>query len=193
MGSQYTTRNYAPFDLIHFTLRGHNRRRIFHTQADHDEFLNDLRDRLNAISSPARPTLLAFAQMSNHQHVFMRAGSNPELAPKLIGSVSRSYAHSYNWRHGTTGPVFQRPFRGTLIRTTDHIMNVFAYIHLNPDATLRTANSSHGFYAGLSDDPDLDPELAWRIFGGRDGYLNYFNDTARIRVARRMAVQRVTS
>lgn len=187
MGSQYTTRRYAPYDLIHFTVRGHDRRRIFHNQADHDEFINELRDRLDALSSPAKPSLLAYAQMSNHQHVFMQAGEQPELAPKLIGSVSRSYAQSYNWRNGTTGPVFQRPFRGKIIRTPDHIMNTFAYIHLNPDASLRTTNSSHGFYAGLADDPHINPTLAWRTFGGPDGYLNFFNDSVRIREARRAA------
>lgn len=191
MASQYTSRNYAPYDRIHFTVRGHNRRRIFHNQADHDEFLGDLRDRLDAISSPAKPSLLAYGQMANHQHVFMNAGADPMLAPNLIGSVSRSYAQSYNWRHNTTGQVFQRPFRSKIIRTPDHIMNTLAYIHLNPDATLRTTNSSHGFYAGLTDDPHIDPTLAWRIFGGRDGYLNFFNDSVRIREARRAARNRL--
>jgi len=191
VASQYTTRNYAPYDLIHFTVRGQSRRKIFHNQADHDEFLNELRDRLDAISSPAKPSLLAYGQMANHQHVFMRAGKDPELPPKLIRSVCTSYAKSYNARYGTSGKVFQRPFRGKIIRTPDHIMNTFAYIHLNPDATLRTTNSSHGFYAGLTDDPHIDPTLAWRIFGGRDGYLNFFNDSVRIREARRAARNRL--
>jgi REP element-mobilizing transposase RayT len=193
MASQYTTRNYAPYDLIHFTVRGHNRRRIFHNQADHDEFLNELRDRLDAFSSPAKPTLLAYGQMPNHQHVLMQSGDNPLLAPKLIGLVSQSYAQSYNWRHQLHGPVFQRPFRGKIIRTPAHIINAFAYIHLNPDDTLRIANSSHGFYAGRSDDPHIDPSLAWRVFGGREGYLQFFSDTARVREARRSAAIRLGS
>jgi REP element-mobilizing transposase RayT len=187
VASQYTNRNYRPYDLIHFTVRGHDRRRIFHSQADHDEFLNELRDRLDAFSSPAKPELLAYGQMSNHQHVFMQAGLEPALAPELIARVSQTYAQSYNWRHGTTGPVFQRPFRGKVIRTPDHIVNTFAYIHLNPDASLRFSNSSHCFYAGLTDDPHIDPTLAWRTFGGREGYLDFFNDSVRIRQARRAA------
>jgi putative transposase len=193
VASQYTTRAYSPYDLIHFTVRGHNRRRIFHEQADHDEFQCELRDRLDAFASPAKPSLLAYGQMANHQHVFMRAGSDPTIPPKLMGSICRSYAQSYNWRHRTTGPVFQRPFRGKVIRTPDHIVNTFAYIHLNPDASLRTTNSSHGFYAGLADDPHIDPSLAWQIFGGREGYLQFFDDTARIRAARRSAAIRLGS
>lgn len=117
----------------------------------------------------------------------MRAGIDPEIPPKLIRSVCTSYAKSFNARNGLSGKVFQRPFRGKIIRTPEHIMNTFAYIHLNPDASLRTTNSSHGFYAGLTYDPHIDPSLAWRIFGGREGYLEFFADSARIRAARKAA------
>lgn len=193
MTSQYRTRNYAPFDLIHFTIRGHLRRPRFHDQADHDEFLNDVRDRLDLIRIPDKPKLLGYAQMTNHQHIFMNAGRNPQLAPKIIGSVSRSYAQSYNWRYGETGQVFQRPFRGKVIRTPEHIVNTFSYIHQNPDSSLRVTNSSHGFYAGLVDDPHIDPTLAWRIFGNREGYVNFFNDAVRVREAGRAARRRLDS
>jgi hypothetical protein len=128
--------------------------------------------------------------MPNHQHVLKRTGSDPQLPPKIIRSVSTSYAKSYNWRHDKSGKVFQRPFRGKIIRTPEHIVNAFAYIHQNPDASMRTANSSHGFYAGLRDDPHIDPSLAWKIFGGRDGYLQFFNDSARVRAARQAAKRR---
>lgn len=190
MASQFTTRNYRPFELIHFTVRGHNQQRIFHNQADHDEFLNDVRDRLDLSPPSLRPTLLGYGQMANHQHVFLRAGEDPTHTSKLMRSVSTSYAKSYNDRHNRTGKVFQRPFRGKRVRTPEHIINAFTYIHLNPDQSLRTTNSSHGFYAGLNDDPHIDPSLAWQIFGDREGYLNFFNDTARIRAARKSARRR---
>lgn len=190
MASQYRQRNYKPYELIHFTVRGHNRHRIFHNQADHDEFLNDLRDRIDLSPQSVRPTLLGYAQMSNHQHIFTRAGEDSTHTPKLIRAVSTSYAKSYNDRHGTKGQVFQSPFRGKIIRTPEHIVNAFTYIHLNPDHSLRTTNSSHAFYAGLKDDPHIDPSLAWQIFGGREGYLSFFNDTTRVRNARKAARRR---
>lgn len=190
MSSQYRLRNYEPYDLIHFTVRGHNRRQIFHNQADHDEFLYDLREKIDLSPPSVRPTLLGYAQMSNHQHVFMRAGADPSHPPKLMRSISTSYAKSYNWRHGNAGQVFQHPFRGKRVITPEHIVNAFTYIHLNPDESLRTTNSSHAYYAGLKDDPHIDPSLAWRIFGDRAGYLSFFNDTARIRAARKSARRR---
>lgn len=190
MGSQYVTRDYAPYALVHFTVRGVNKRPIFLDQADHDIYLNELRDRIDAISSPARPTLLAFAQMRNHQHNFMQAGRDPTAMPKMMRSLSTSYAKYFNDRYGLRGQVFERPFRGKVIRTGEHVANTFAYIHLNPDASLRMENSSHAFYVGLEDDPHIDPTIAWKTFGGRDGYLEYFSDTARLRQARAAAKYR---
>jgi hypothetical protein len=88
------------------------------------------------------------------------------------------------------GQVVEHSFRGKVTHTPEHIVNAFTYIHLNPDHSLRMTNSSHAFYAGLKDDPDIDPSLAWQIFGSRQGYLDFFNDTARIRAARKAAKRR---
>lgn len=193
MGSQFTTRNYRPNEIVHFTVRGVNKRSIFLTAADHAEFQLALRDRIDGLIPPTRPTLLAFAQMTNHQHVLMRCGEEPLATPKLIRGACTSYALSFNRRHRTAGKVFQRPFRGRVIRGVDHLMNTFAYIHLNSDESLRIDTSSHGFYAGLRDDPHIDPSLAWQVFGGREGYLEFFADTARLRSARRAARWRLAA
>jgi REP element-mobilizing transposase RayT len=187
MTSQYTARNYKPFDIVHFTVRGHNKRVIFHDGNDHEQFLGGIRNRLDEFKGPQTPTLLAYGQMPNHQHVLMQLGEDPRGAPRLMRSISTSYAIAYNRRNRRSGKVFQRPFRGRIVHDADHLINTFAYIHLNPDSTLRVDNSSHGFYAGLREDPHIDPTLAWQAFGGREGYLEFFNDTTRVRSARAAA------
>lgn len=192
MSSQYRTRNYSALDLVHFTVRGDRKRVIFFDGADHEEFLGGLRDRLDDTRWPVGPRLLAWAQMPNHQHVFLQLGSEPMVAPRIMRSLSTSYAISHNQRRRLRGPVFQHPFRGRIVQGGDHVVNTFAYIHLNPDASLREENSSHPVYAGDRTDPHLDPEIAWRAFGGRAGYLEFFADTARLRSARSAARQRLS-
>lgn len=153
--------------------------------------MDALRARINAFPREIRPVLHAWAQMGNHQHILLAARSDPSVLAAVMRSVSTSYAKHHNEKYGTCGPVFQSPFRGEVIRDAEHLVNTIAYIHLNPDATVREANSSHGFYAGLRDDPDIDPSLAWRAFGGREGYLEFFSDTAKIRAARAAARRRL--
>lgn len=191
MASQYRTRDYAPFSLVHFTVRGFNKRDIFLDRFDHEEFIHMLRGRIDRIPIPDRPTLLAYGQMTNHQHVFTRLGANPKPTLRLMHSVCTSYAMSHNERYGRHGKVFQQPYRGKRIFGGDHIANTFAYIHLNPDATLRFENSSHAVYVGLKDDPHIDQSLAWRVFGGPTGYREFFNDAARLRAARASAKRRL--
>lgn len=192
MGSQFRDRSYRPLDLVHFTVRGHGRKVIFRDGQDHDEFLFGLRERLDDVEWPVGPRLLAWAQMPNHQHSFMQIGREPKIAPRIMRSLCTSYAISHNQRRRTSGQVFEHSFRGRVIRGAGHIMNTFAYIHLNPDASLRMFNSSHGFYAGETDDPNVDPRIAWSVFGDRTGYLEFFNDTARVRMARATARARLT-
>lgn len=187
MGSQYRRRDYRPFDLVHFTCRGHLRRTIFRDEFDHEEFLQILRELIDGAPAARRPGLLAYGQMPNHQHVFVRCGRDPEGARSIMQSLSTRYAISHNHRYRLKGPVFQKRFRGRIVRGGDHVANTFAYIHLNPDASLRMTNSSHAFYAGLKDDAHIDPTLAWRIFGGPAGYAEFFADTARLRAARAAA------
>lgn len=191
MGSQFRDRNYAPFSIVHFTIRGFERRRVFLDEFDQADFLATLRFRLDATAPEIRPKMLTYAQMPNHQHVLVKHASDPLAMCRILHSVSTRYAMAFNARYGRSGKVFEKSFRGRVITGGDHLANTFAYIHLNPDASLRTDNSGHGYYAGLRDDPHIDPSTAWRLFGGRDGYLRYFDDTSRLRAARAAAKRRL--
>lgn len=187
MSSQFRTRGYSPFAMVHFTCRGYRRKQIFRDEFDHRDFLDTLRGLIDGLHPPIAPALLAYAQMPNHQHIFLRAGENGDVLPKLMRSLCTRYALAHNARHRLRGPVFQRPFRGRVVVGGSHLINTFAYIHLNPDASVRHSNSSHGFYAGENDDSHIDPEVAWKAFGGRDGYLEFFANTERLRAARAAA------
>jgi REP element-mobilizing transposase RayT len=190
MGSQYRTRGYGPGELVHITVRGHRKRAIFREDGDHDEFMRGFHKFNEALPPNHRLTLHAVGHMSNHQHLLTRNGDSPWAITQVMHRLCTNYAREFNWRNGTAGPVFQRPFRGKVITTGEHIANTFVYIHLNPDGSLRIKDSSHGVFMGLRDDPRIDISLAWKIFGGRAGYTDYFNDTARLRAARAEAANR---
>ena len=128
--------------------------------------------------------------MRNHQHLFTQNGSRGDATRRVITATKISYAAYFNDRYDQCGPVFEMPFKARLVQGGDDIINVITYIHLNPDATLRTTNSTHAVYTGESRDPFIDDSVPLRAFGGRDGYIQFFNDTARLRTARAAAKQR---
>lgn len=150
MASKYRTRNYRPNQLIHAQLRGFNRKPIFLDDKDHREFQSTLRRMINQTPAIDRPKLLATAQMRNHQHIFTQNRNDGDATARILTSTKVSYARYFNDRYGESGRVFEVPFKARLVQGGDYIVNVITYIHLNPDATLRTTDSTHAVYTGES-------------------------------------------
>lgn len=146
---------------------------------------------INLTPAPERPKLLATASMRNHQHLFTQNGGRGDASSRIITATKISYAAYFNDRYGTNGPVFETPFKARLVQGGDDIINVITYIHLNPDHSLRTANSTHAIYAGETRDPFIDESVPLRAFGGRANYVEFFNDTSRLRAARAAAKRRL--
>lgn len=190
MGSKYRTRNYGPNQLIHAQVRGYRRKPVFLDERDHAEWNQRLRRLINATPPDSRPKLLATANMRNHQHVFTQNGRRDDATMRILRSMKIGYAAYFNDRYNQTGPVFETPFAARRVMGGADIVNVLAYIHLNPDNTLREINSTHGVYAGTRSDAFVDTMLGLRAFGGRDAYLRFVADTERIRAARANAKRR---
>ena len=69
----------APGALHHIIVRGINRRKIFFSDSDRDDFL----DRLGGILSDSKTACFACALMTTHLHLLLRTGVVP------IASVMR--------------------------------------------------------------------------------------------------------
>lgn len=192
MGSKYRVRNYRPNELVHLTCRGFNRRPIFLDARDHDKFESIFRRLINHQPPESRPSSLARAQMGNHQHLFAQNGRRGDSITPMMHRLKTMYAQYFNDRYRLAGPVFETPFRGRVVRGGDDIINVVTYIHLNPDNTFRETNSTHPVYTGAIADAFIQQDVVLRAFGGRQGYIDFFNDTARIRAARAAARNRLT-
>lgn len=172
-------------------MRGHLRRAVFPEPADNREFIDGFHLANDALPEQHQLKLHATADMRNHEHLLVTNGESEWAITEVMHKVCTDYAREHNWRRGTKGQVFQRPFRGKVVRTGEQLANTFAYIHLNPDGSLRVNESTHGVYLGLREDPRIDTSLAAKAFGDRAGYLEFFNDTERLRSARREASRRL--
>jgi REP element-mobilizing transposase RayT len=190
MASKYRARKYRPNQLIHAQVRGYDRKAVFLDAKDHHEFHATLRRMINRIPANMRPKLLATASMNNHQHLFAQNGEHGDMTSRVITATKISYAAYFNDRYGSNGPVFESPFKARLVQGGEDIINVITYIHLNPDATLRADNSTHPVYTGEIRDPFIDGRIPLRAFGGRADYIEYFNDTSKLRAARKAAKRR---
>jgi|GEM_PF-1091455 len=108
--------------------------------------------------------ILGWCLMPNHYHLQPDCEGTPLTL--MMRDLDGTYARVFNGRHGTTGCLFQGPFKSMLIRDREGLAYVNRYIHLNPlDLGQTPAGyrwSSCGAYLGLKPVPawmDLEPVL----------------------------------
>lgn len=119
-------RLHIPGGCYHLIGRGLERRYIFADAADKRDFLS----RLGRCLARYQAQCLAWAIMSNHYHLLLRAGTQP--LSSLMASLLGGYAGCYNRRHNRVGYVFQNRFKSILCEEDRYLLELVRYIHLNP-------------------------------------------------------------
>ena len=106
-------------------VRGIERRRIFESDRDREDFL----DRLGRIIQEGGASCFAWVLIPNHAHILLRTGSTP-----LAGMMRRlltGYAVSFNLRHQRSGHLFQNRYRLIVCEESAYMLELVQYIHLN--------------------------------------------------------------
>jgi REP-associated tyrosine transposase len=98
-------------------------------------------------------TILAWCVMANHYHLAVRSGPVP-LA-RTIGYVQARFGQWHNRRARSSGPLWQSRYKAKLVEDERQLLQLIAYIHLNPIA------------AGVATSPDAYPWSGHREMVGK--------------------------
>ncbi len=107
-------------------VRGIERKSIFHDDADRKEFLARLEQSIEKTGCRC----YAWALMSNHVHLLLRAGSHP--LSHTMRRLLTGYAIHFNRRHRRSGYLFQNRYKSILCQDDVYFLELVRYIHLNP-------------------------------------------------------------
>src|SRR5512146_1456322 len=116
----------APGTLHHVMVRGLDRRRIFETTTDRQDFVR----RLEAAVRDTELCVLAWAVLPNHAHLLVRTGSRP--LSTAMRRLLTGYAVAFNHRHKRHGHLFQNRYKSILVEEEPYLLELTRYIHLNP-------------------------------------------------------------
>ena len=116
----------APGVVHHVMVRGIERRRIFRTPADSEDFVT----RLARSATAGHWVVYAWALLPNHAHVLVRTATRP-LA-RSMRSLLTGYAGAFNRRHRRAGHLFQNRYRSIVVEEGPYFLELVRYIHLNP-------------------------------------------------------------
>ncbi len=116
----------APGVLHHVMVRGIERRAIFRTDTDREDFVAHLA----ALAEAGAVTVYAWALLPNHAHLLVRSGHRP-LA-RSMRSLLTGYAGAFNRRHQRAGHLFQNRYKSIVVEAEPHLLELVRYLHLNP-------------------------------------------------------------
>lgn len=149
-----------PRSYFHVMNRGARKVSIFADQDDRKLF----RGLLGRFAEKHAVKILAWCLMPNHYHLQPDCEGTP--LSLMMRDLDRTYARAFNERHGTTGCLFQGPFKSMVLQDADGLAYVNRYIHLNPVDIGQPPDhyrwSSCGSYLGVEPVPswmDLDPVM----------------------------------
>lgn len=116
----------APGALHHIICRGIERRKIFRTDFDRNDFLERLEEKL----LESQTACYAWALMPNHFHLLLRTGNVP--IAKVMSRLLSGYAGGFNRRYRRAGLLFQNRYKSILCQEDAYLLELVRYIHLNP-------------------------------------------------------------
>ena len=115
-----------PGAYYHILARGQRKDQIFYSSRDRQEFLR----RLQETAEKYQIRIHAYVLMHNHYHL---------LVETLLGNLAKgmhylnaSYTNWFRIKHNLVGSVFQGRYKSILIEKDAYLLELSAYIHLNP-------------------------------------------------------------
>jgi putative transposase len=138
--------------IYHIILRGTNKQRIFHDEADYQTFLEGLRK----YNSMGCYRLYAWCLMPNHLHLLLQETVESEPIDKIMRRLDTWYVFRYNRRYERSGALFDGRYKSETVENDGYFLTVLRYIHRNP------------VKAGIAVSPALYPHSS---------YLSYISET----------------
>jgi len=181
----------APDTYYHIFNRGINKEILFKEKRNYTYFLNKY---LKFISPIAKT--YAFCLLKNHFH-FLNCTRSEDILNKFIpeekdysseqiislqfSHLFNSYAQAINKRFSRTGGLFETPFRRIEVNDEHYLIQLIAYIHLNPlkhgftkDYVNYLYSSYHLLLAGKSKILETNTVMNW--FGSPQLFSSFHNN-----------------
>ncbi len=115
----------APGVLHHVIGRGIEKRPIFLTDEDRNDFLT----RLGLLAEEGYVKVYAWALLPNHFHLLCKTGKAP-LA-RSMRRLLTGYVVKFNRRYNRYGHLFQNRYKSIVCQEDSYLMELVRYIHLN--------------------------------------------------------------
>ena len=121
----------------HIIQRGHNRQVVFSGDDDYLYYLDNLQEWKTELDCK----VYAYCLMTNHVHLVIDPGTNPENLGLLMKRVAGRQTRYVNKLERRSGSLWEGRYKSSLINANEYLLACCRYVELNP------------VRAGIVDDP----------------------------------------
>ncbi len=152
-------RIHYPGALYHVIARGNAGQQVFRQAEDYQAYIDLLRQYKQRYSFH----LYAYVLMTNHIHLLLEVES--VALARIMQGLQFRYTQLFNRKHHISGHLFQGRYKAIICERDAYLLELSAYIHLNPLRAGLTkkpsgyAWSSYGCYTGENADTLITPEI----------------------------------
>ena len=122
---------FVPDGCYHVYNRGSEKRSIFQSDRDYKKFLHRAKE--NAIKFSVN--ILCYCLMPNHFHFLLQQTSDLPITA-FMNAVQLGHAKFFNTKYERIGPLYQSRFKAKPVTSDEYLLQLSAYIHKNPIASL---------------------------------------------------------
>lgn len=152
-----TSRVVLPNYPHHIIQRGHNRQAVFATDDDYLYYLDNLKEWKKELGCK----VYAYCLMTNHVHLIIDPGDNPENLALLMKRVSGRQTRYVNKIEGRRGTLWEGRYKSSPVDRDEYLLACCRYVELNP------------VRAGIVDDPE---EYKWSSYKNKIGLSSTWLD-----------------
>lgn len=167
MPSKSLIRDYDVPAFYHVFNRGAGKQTIFIDSNDKRKFMSLFErhiiprdDESGKVYPIYDVKIVAYCLMNNHYHFLFYQDTDPMAVSNLMKSVTTAYTMYFNKRYGSSGHLFQGPFRAKRITDESYLAHISRYIHMNPHNYKTHHWSSLKYYLGEKSNELIHPELS---------------------------------
>lgn len=126
-------------------------------------------------------SIVCFCLMPNHFHFLIRQKKEGGIT-EFVSKLSNSYTKYFNTKYKRVGPLLQGEFKAVHVETTEQLLHVSRYIHLNPLVGYVTKDldhyqwSSYSEYVNLSDSIICEKKQILEHFKSVEEYKKFVSD-----------------
>lgn len=158
----------------HLYNRGVNRQPIYFSEENRVFFIK----RLRHYCRPELVDVVAYCLMPTHYHLLVYLKTDV-FSKRVMQPFGVSYTKAINRQQNRVGPLFQGPFKATLVDQEAYLIHLTRYIHLNPVSAglVRSpadwSYSSYRDYIGLRQGTFPCPDVVLAECVSREGYREF--------------------